>query len=276
VSERYANIEVWRSLPPVSTGAAGAWTARPDARVLAAADGAEGAEIPVVATRRVGAGNVMAILASGVWRWKMAGPEDVDCYDRFVANAARWLTARGELSRVAATTDKDVYSAGEPVRFSAQVYSEDYRLSRDATVTVEASRGEGAVPVGSVVLDPDGDRYRGELPAPGPGRYVYSAEGVIRGESVGSARGEFTIEEFSLEDSEVRRRSALLTRLAEETGGGYYTPGTVDEIPGEVDLTWTRRTVAREFEIWNSPWLLVGFVGLVSLEWTLRRRKGLP
>jgi len=275
-SDRYANLEIWRSLPPVWTAVGGAWTARPDARVLAAAEGPEGAEIPVVVTRRLGGGNVMAILASGIWRWKMAGPDEVDTYDRFVANAARWLTARGELSRVAVTTDKDVYAAGEPVRFSAQVYGQDFRLSRDATVTVEASRGEGAAPVGSVVLEPDGDLYRGEIPASAPGRYVYRADGTIRGEEIGSADGEFTIEEFSLEDSEVRRRSALLTRLAEETGGGYYSPESMGELPREVELEWTRRTVAREFEIWNSPWLLVGFVGLVSLEWTLRRRKGLP
>lgn len=275
-SDRYANLEIWRSLPPVWTAAESAWAARPDGRVLAAAGGTEGAEIPVVVTRRFGGGNVMAILASGIWRWKMAGPDEVDVYDRLIANAARWLTARGELSRVAVTTDKDVYAAGESVRFSAQVYGEDYRLSRDATVTVEASRGAGAAPVGSVVLAPDGDFYRGELSAPAAGGYTYRAEGTIRGEEIGAAAGEFTIEEFSLEDSEVRRRSALLTRLGEETEGGYYSPETVDEIPGEVELEWTRRTVAREFEMWNSPWLLVGFVGLVSLEWTLRRRKGLP
>ena len=89
-------------------------------------------------------------------------------------------------------------------------------------------------------------------------------------------RGLELLKEFSLEDSEVRRRSALLTRLGEESGGGYYPPETVDEFPGVVGLEWSRRTIEREFEIWNSPWLLVGFVGLVSLEWTLRRRKGLP
>jgi hypothetical protein len=272
-SDRYENADIWRSLPPVWTASANAWTARPDARVLAAA---EGEEVPVLVTRRVRGGNVLAILASGIWRWKMAGPEGVDAYDRFTAGVARWLTARGELSRVAVATDKDVYAAGEPVRFSAQAYGQDFRLSRDATVIVEASRSEGAAPVGSVVLMPDGDFYRGELPAPAPGRYTYRAEGAIDGEEIGTAAGEFTIEEFSLEDSEVRRRPALLTRLSEETGGGYFTPETLDELPAEVELEWTRRTVAREFEVWNSPWLLVGFVGLVSLEWALRRRKGLP
>jgi hypothetical protein len=276
VSDRYENLEIWRSLPPVWASTRGAWAARPDARVLVAAEGTEDAEVPVIITRRLGGGSVMAIAASGIWRWKMAGPSEVDVYDLLIANAARWLTARGELSRVAVTTDKDVYAAGEPVRFSAQVYGQDYRLSRDASVTVEAARGEGAAPVGSVALAPEGDFYRGELPAPAPGRYTYRADGTVRGEEVGSAEGEFTVEEFSLEDSEVRRRAALLTRLSEETGGGYYSPETVGEMPGEVELEWTRGIVAREFELWNSPWLLVGFVGLVSLEWALRRRKGLP
>jgi hypothetical protein len=28
--------------------------------------------------------------------------------------------------------------------------------------------------------------------------------------------------------------------------------------------------------VWNSPWLLAGFVGLLSAEWALRRKQGLP
>lgn len=276
VSDRHANTELWLSLAPVWSASGAAWEARPDARVLAAARVEDGPGVPVLVTRRAGTGNVMAIPASGLWRWKMAGPDELDVYDRLVTNAARWLTARGELERVAVTTDKDVYAAGEIVRFSAQVYGEDYRLSRDATVTVEASVGEGAAPVGGVVLDLDGDIYRGELSVPGPGRYTYRAEGALRGEGIGSATGEFTIEEFSLEDSEVRRRSAVLSRLGDETGGGYFSPETIDDLPNAVPLEWSRRTVAREFELWNSPWPLIGFVGLVSIEWTLRRRKGLP
>jgi hypothetical protein len=276
VGDRFANAEMWRSLPPVWTATALRWAAKPDARTLVTASPPGGEELPVVVVGRAGAGSTMAVLAEGLWRWKMAGPEEVDAYDRFLANAARWLTARGELERVVVSSDKDVYAAGEPVRISAQVYREDFRLAQDATVTVAIARGEGAAPVASVVLEPDGDFHRGETGPLEPGRYLIAATAERGGEETGTATAEFTVEEFSLEDSEVRRRSSLLTRIAEDTGGAYVTPETADAMPSTVHLDWKERLSSREFEVWNSPWLLLGFVGLLSVEWTLRRRKGLP
>jgi len=278
VEDRFENVEVWASLPPVWTATDPWWVEMPDARTLVTGGGAGDAAIPIVVARRAGAGNVVAVLAEGLWRWKLAGPRatDVDVYDRFLSNAARWLTARGELERVVVTSDKDVYAAGETIVFSGQVYREDFRLAGDAAVTVSVAKGEGAAPVESVVLEPGGEFYRGSVGPLEPGRYIFEAGAVRAGEELGDDRGEFTVEPFSLEDSDVRRRPALLAKLAEDSGGGYFLPGTVDDIPADLDLTWARRVSQREFEIWNSPWLLLGFVGLLSVEWTLRRRKGLP
>jgi len=105
---------------------------------------------------------------------------------------------------------------------------------------------------------------------------VLRATASLGGEDIGTAAGEFIVERFSLEDTETRRRSALLRRIADETGGGYYTPETLDGFPEDVPMVWTERTTRSEFELWNSPWLLLGFVGLMSAEWALRRKQGLP
>ena len=99
---------------------------------------------------------------------------------------------------------------------------------------------------------------------------------MLPGEEVGTATGQFVVERFSLEDSETRRRSTLLRRIAEESGGGYYLPETLDGLPEDVPMAWSERTTRNEFELWNSPWLLLGFVGLMSAEWALRRKQGLP
>ncbi len=273
--DRFANVELWRELPPVRTLAASPWSVRADADVFVEGYGPGGDVTAIVAGRRLGAGNVMAVMADGLWRWKMAGDDD-DVYDRFVTNAARWLTARGELERVVVTADKDVYQAGEDIGLSAQVYRADYRLSHDAAVRVSASTGEGAAPVATVDLEPAGDHYRGSIGHLPPGPYALRAVASLGGEEVGTASGEFVVERFSLEDSETRRRSALLKRIAEESGGGYYVPETLDDLPEDVPMTWAERTARTEYELWNSPWLLLGFVGLMSAEWALRRKQGLP
>ncbi len=274
--DRFENAELWRELPPVSVPTGVAYEATADAAVLIEGYGAGGGATPVALTRTVGAGNAMSVLADGIWRWKMAGPSGTDLFGRLVSNAARWLTARGELERVIVTPDKDVFASGEDVGFSAQVYRGDFRLARDADVTVEVATGEGAAPLATVVLRSDGDFHRGETAPLAPGSYVLRATALLAGEEVGTAQGEFVVEEFSLEDSETRRRSALLRRVAEDSGGAYFTPGTMDALPEDVPLEWTERRVSREFELWNSPWLLLGFAGLMSVEWALRRKQGLP
>lgn len=274
--DRFANAEVWRNLPPVRTFTTSPWSVRADADVLVEGHGPGGDAVAIVAGRRLGAGSVMTVMADGLWRWKMAGDDDIDVYDRFVTNAARWLTARGELERVVVAADKDVYQAGEDIGLSAQVYGADYRLAHDAAVRVTAATGEGAAPVATVDLESAGDHYRGSIGHLPPGPYVLRAVASVGGEEVGTASGEFLVERFSLEDSETRRRSAILRRIAEESGGGYYLPETLDELPEDVPLAWVERTSKSEFELWNSPWLLLGFVGLMSAEWALRRKQGLP
>ncbi|MFH1689702.1 MAG: hypothetical protein ABIE42_05625 [Candidatus Eisenbacteria bacterium] len=273
--DRFANVEVWRELPPVRTFTSLPWSVRADADVLVEGYGPGGDGAAIVAGRRLGAGSVMAIMADGLWRWKMAG-DDIDVYGRFVTNTARWLTARGELERVVVAADKDVYQAGEDIGLSAQVYRADYRLAHDAVVRVSAASGEGAAPVATVDLEAAGDHYRGSIGHLPPGPYVLRATASVGGEEVGTASGEFVVERFSLEDSETRRRSAILRRIAEESGGGYYMPETLDDLPDDVPLAWAERTAKSEFELWNSPWLLLGFVGLMSAEWALRRKQGLP
>jgi hypothetical protein len=272
---RIENAALWAGLPPVWTEALPWWSERPEARTLAeGGDGASG--VPILVSARVGAGNVVMMAASGVWRWKMAGPAEPDVLDMLIANATRWLTARGDLSRVTAETDKDVYAAGEPIRISAQVYRADYRLAPDASVVVDVASGEGAAPMTTLALAPTGDFYRGDVGPLNPGRYVYRAAATIRDEEVGRASGEFTVEEFSLEDTEIRRRPGPLRLLAEESGGSYMSPESIDDLPESVPLERRYTTARREFELWNSSWPLIALVGLLSAEWAIRRRKGMP
>ncbi len=274
VSDRAENAEVWRQLPPVWVLGSDASTLAGDAVVLAGI-GPIDAQVPVVASVQRGAGQVISIAAEGVWRWELAAG-DAGLLDRLAANAARWLTARGELERIAAETDRDVYAAGERAIVSAQVYRSDFRPATGAEVACTVSRGAETAPLAEFALGADGDFYRATLDPLPPGRYVFEASAVLAGEDVGSARGEFTVEEFSLEDSEIRRRSTLLMRLGDETGGGYFTPESVEEFPDAVPLEWATRTATRELELWNSPWMLLAFVGLLGAEWALRRSKGLP
>jgi hypothetical protein len=269
-SGRSENTLAWRDLPPVWTASTGTFTVRAEGRSLGRAD----TEPVIVGGGRSGGGQTLVVLAEGIWRWKMAGESD-DLFGRLVSNVARWLTARGEVKRVDVSTDADVVPVGGRVLFQGQVYTSELHPTTDASVVVDVLRGGGA-PVASLTLSPNAGGYEGELPAPSPGSYTYRAEASVDGEVVGSDEGAFEIEPFALEDSDVRRRSSVLRRLAEATGGAYVTPETLDELPDELPLERVGRSRTTEIELWDTPWLLTAFVGLLSIEWALRRRKGMP
>ena len=70
-------------------------------------------------------------------------------------------------------------------------------------------------------------------------------------------------------------RAALLKRIAEETGGRFFTPANAASLPEAVSYTGRGVTVVEERELWDMPALLIALIGLVCAEWGYRRARGL-
>ena len=70
-------------------------------------------------------------------------------------------------------------------------------------------------------------------------------------------------------------RAPLLKRVAEETGGRFFTPGTAPSLPEAISYSGRGVTVVEERELWDMPALFLLLVGLVAAEWGFRRAKGL-
>jgi len=71
-------------------------------------------------------------------------------------------------------------------------------------------------------------------------------------------------------------RPALLKRLAEDTGGRYYTAADASSLAEDITYLGRGVTVVQEKDLWDMPIVLALLVGLVGGEWFLRRRVGLP
>jgi len=69
--------------------------------------------------------------------------------------------------------------------------------------------------------------------------------------------------------------AALLRRVAEETGGRFYTPETAATLPEDITYTGAGVTLVEENELWDMPILFLLLVGLLGGEWIYRRRRSL-
>ena len=70
-------------------------------------------------------------------------------------------------------------------------------------------------------------------------------------------------------------RAPLLKRVAEETGGRFFTPADVAALPEAISYSGRGVTVVEERELWDMPALFLTLIGLVAAEWGYRRVRGL-
>ena len=66
-----------------------------------------------------------------------------------------------------------------------------------------------------------------------------------------------------------------LKRIAEETGGRFYTPDTVAGMPEDLRYTGRGVTTVEERELWHMPIVMVLLLSLIGAEWGYRRAVGL-
>ena len=70
-------------------------------------------------------------------------------------------------------------------------------------------------------------------------------------------------------------RAPLLKRIAEDTGGRFFTPTNAASLPEAISYSGRGVTVVEERELWDMPALFIALVGFVAAEWGYRRMKGL-
>jgi hypothetical protein len=66
-----------------------------------------------------------------------------------------------------------------------------------------------------------------------------------------------------------------LQRIADETGGRFYTAANVSGLSEDLQYTGRGVTTLEERELWHMPIVLMLLLALMGAEWALRRRAGL-
>jgi hypothetical protein len=130
-------------------------------------------------------------------------------------------------------------------------------------------------PAGALRLtDQGGGSYTGGWPPLAPGRYRIQA--TARGRVSATASSEFVVDAWSPEYQAVEPDRRTLERMAEASGGRVAVPERAAALAREVVRAATSGGRVREHRLWEDPLAYAAIVGLLSGEWLLRRRRGLP
>ena len=270
---RVQNAAFWATLPPLD-GANKFTRLKPAAIVLAEA---AGRNAPLLVAHNYGDGRVMAFAGDSTWHWQMLGFDSA--HKRFWRQVILWLARKDQSidGRVWVKLDKRRFAPGEQI---------------ELTVGAEAPGGEPLEDARfeATVILPDETRrdlrlfrrqqtmaatFRDSTTA---GDYAIEVSAVDKDDQpIGSTRARFLVFEQDLELDNAAADAASLKSLAAITGGKSLAPEQLNELIQRLardteDLEIQRETKATFWDTWSFFLLLVGLLGI---EWYLRKRWGL-
>jgi hypothetical protein len=214
------------------------------------------------------------------WPWYRASEETQESHRRFWRQAILWLAHQEDQgqSKVELRLDRRRVAVGGSVELSATALDDQGspipNARFEATITPPTGAEAASVPVD---LFSQGDRARGTFSASGaPG--IYGVEVVGRspdGSEIGRASSRFLVFQDDLELENPAANIALLQQIAELTGGQFLRPEQLDQFLGVLDPdSFSRVETQVEYRLWdNWPFLLL-FVGVLGVEWFVRKRMG--
>ena len=271
-----ASADRWAALPPVTT-VNPVHRVKPGAAVLLTGrDGARDGQV-VLAYQRYGAGKAIAFPVQDSWMWQMHAdiPLEDQTHETFWRRLLRWLVD-GVPERLAVSVDHERVEAGETVAVTAVLRDDRFIGVNDAAVSARVTGPDGrttTMPL-TFAVDRDGE-YRASFTTAQDGLYDIAVEAARGKEAPQRARAFMRAAPDDREYFDAAMRPTFLARVAEDTGGRFYTPSTVSTLPEDITYLGRGVTVVQEKDLWDMPVVLLLLVALVGGEWALRRRWGL-
>ncbi len=274
----FENTKVWANQPPF-LGIIKIKDISKKAKVLAGYSPFEGESVPGVVVEKKRS-KVMAITCFPFWRWDFllwGVGKDNRYFRNFFKNSIRWLTTQEDVEKIQFKSDRIVYKSGEKISFEAKVFDESYQKITLAEVSLKiipfGEKPEQETSKLDLTLDKNLN-YTGSVASLPPGKYSFVGEVRLDDKVLATKKGEFTVEEFSLEDQNPNPDKDLLKKIAEVSKGKYYEKK--DFSLSDLHLEEKIKKKETKMNIWTSPYLLLVAIACLSVEWAVRRRIQLP
>ena len=265
----------WTSMPGVtSVNSLGA--VKPGATVLLTGADERRRDQIVLAYQRYGRGKALVFPIQDSWLWQMHVSMSVEdmTHENYWRQLMRWLVD-GVPEHVEAHTNAERVEAGETVRITASVVDPTFVEINDARVVARVNGPKGTVDVPLQWTGEKSGEYRGTFVAADEGAYSAQIEASRGDKPLGTGIAQLHAAPGDAEYFDATMQEARLRRIADDTGGKFYTPDTLSSLPEDVSYSGRGITTVEERDLWHMPIVLALLVMLVCGEWGYRRAVGL-
>jgi uncharacterized membrane protein len=267
-----ASAERWKSMPGLTT-VNDIENVKPGATTLLSGTDDRHHERVVLAYERYGRGKSIAFPVQDSWLWQMnpATTAEDRTHADFWRQLLRWLVD-GVPDRVEARPLSDRVEPGQPITLTADVVDPQFVELNDANVVAHVTSPAGkALTIPLQWTGEHNGEYRGIFPTSEAGWYEAKVDATRADKTIGSTVTHIRTTPDDAEYFDAGMHAPLLRRIAQETGGRFYTADAVSSLPEDLKYSGRGVTAVEERELWHMPALLIALVALVCTEWGLRR-----
>ncbi len=268
-----ANDARWKKMPQIANYAV-MGAPKPGAVVLMNVGENGKRTTPLLAIENYGHGRTAVLATSGTWRWQMLQDHTDMTHEAFWQQLLRWLVTETP-GQVTATTQHQMLNDDGQVHLRTVVRDKTYQTVAGANVEATISRPDGKSEVVTMKPDPlEPGAYTGDYSADKAGAYV--AEVVAHDDKLEVGRDTLTFrrEDGVAENFNAAQNKELLTRLAADTGGNYYTADNAKKLVDEIAVSEAGISGHDSLDIWDMPVLFLLLILIRAAEWLLRRKWG--
>lgn len=233
---------------------------------------------PLLAFADEGGQRVGVLTGEGLWRWQLAEYEAFGNHhslEELFGQGVQYLTANANRQRFIVYPSKRVFDEGENVLLNGELYNDALELINTPDVKIELKSDAGKS--FSFLFTRNNQSYQLDAGALPVGEYSYAAATKL-GDKTFSATGQLSIKPLNLEMRQSAANHRLLNTIAKQSDGVMLQPSQTGLLANLIRKNENIKTVVYEdkrySDIIDVKWVFVLILGLLSIEWFLRKREG--
>ena len=217
------------------------------------------------------------MVGEGLWRWKLHEFAINDAntgFNELVTKLVQFLSSKEDKRKFKVYPLNREYDAAEPVVFDSEVYNDLYERVYGNKIDLTVTDEEGTAKQYSFVTNNNNTQYK--ISGLSQGVYRYSASTEMGGKTE-RVSGEFVIKALQIELVNLTADFGLLRKVAGNTGNKFYPVAQANGLAETLTQKQAKGILhasERFLPLVNLKWLFFLLLGLVSIEWLLRKYHG--
>lgn len=231
--------------------------------------------VSVVALQRFGQGQTMGVATNTLWKWTATCDELKQAYGHFWRQSVRNLSQWEEGERfVGVKWDKKSYRPGEQAGTTIRVAGRynPGQLHLKATLKTD----EENIPVSVEPVMGRENTFRAEMVFSKRAEYLFEVQAYVGEKLLESYEKTLVIEPSVNEGANLEVDHAFLDNLAMRSGGAYFRENDLENLVETLRSKVIDYAVSVEVPLVQDKYIyILMFLGILMLEWTMRRKMNL-